>query len=255
MVGPPMNRSPEEPAVCLVRRGNMWTEIREDYILRIYRNLFRKRNKPGPIEELDRAQMKLHAILGLVVHWESSSPSFGTGDVAVRERLVVHFHGVEPRPAYRVTASHHRQGELGRPSISHVTTGASPLYRLTARTMSEELLDTLPDVASPITISLPPHKFKTTCYFEPCMVPTKYSSFVYIKLGSTRKRYVEEVNFKTRLVPKRFSESVLTMTTPSSRRYTSGVEIKCLPPDVTVFELEEDQRDLDEELDATQVSI
>ncbi|CAG2068240.1 unnamed protein product [Timema podura] len=54
MVGPPMNRSPEEP-VCLVRRGNMWTEIREDYILRIYRNLFRKRNKPGPIEELDRA--------------------------------------------------------------------------------------------------------------------------------------------------------------------------------------------------------
>ncbi|CAG2062347.1 unnamed protein product [Timema podura] len=185
--------------------------------------------------------------------YESAKYSSGTGDVAVRERLVVHFHGVEPRPAYRVTAPHHRQVLFGVVIIMFYD--HRPLYRLTARTMSEELLDTLPDVASPITISLPPHKFKTTCYFEPCMVPTKYSSSVYIKLGSTRKRYVEEVNFKTRLVPKRFSESVLTMTTPSSRRYTSGVEIKCLPPDVTVFELEEDQRDLDEELDATQVSI
>ncbi|GLG94995.1 Protein of unknown function [Gryllus bimaculatus] len=87
----------------------------------------------------------------------------------------------------------------------------------------------------------PSHGFRTTCWMEPRPVPVHYSSTVYMKVGSTKKRYVEEVTFQTRLVPRRFSESMTTATTIPSRRFTSVLEIQCLAPAVHVINLDDHQ--------------
>ncbi|KAK7869081.1 hypothetical protein R5R35_000800 [Gryllus longicercus] len=115
-----------------------------------------------------------------------------------------------------------------------------PLFRMASRTTSEEVLSVCSD-SSRTSVSHSSHRFRTTCWMEPRPVPVHYSSTVYMKVGSTKKRYVEEVTFQTRLVPRRFSESMTTATTIPSRRFTSVLEIQCLAPAVHIINLDDHQ--------------
>ncbi|XP_067008226.2 uncharacterized protein [Anabrus simplex] len=119
------------------------------------------------------------------------------------------------------------------------TPSPGPQFRMTSRTLSEEVLSTSSEMSRSSSIPHLPSKFQTKCWLEPRPVPIHYSSTVLMKLGSTRKRFTEEVTFQTRLVPCRFSEGVVKATVLPTRHYTSVLEIECQPPTVHVINLEQ----------------
>ncbi|XP_063239089.1 uncharacterized protein LOC134540347 [Bacillus rossius redtenbacheri] len=115
-------------------------------------------------------------------------------------------------------------------STDRATPPPGPLYRLRCRTMSEEVLDVLPDEARPASTPLPPHRFRASCWFSAQPVPVRFSSSVELRLGCTRRRYKEAVLLKTRLAPRRHAETAIALVSPASRRFTTSVEIQCLAP-------------------------
>ncbi|XP_047119018.1 uncharacterized protein LOC124801301 [Schistocerca piceifrons] len=81
--------------------------------------------------------------------------------------------------------------------------GPSLLSPLNGRTMSDDSLSQTRINSPPRLMSRVPRKYTTVCWLEPCNVPVHYSSTVLITLGSTRKRYTEDIRFQTRLGPKK----------------------------------------------------
>ncbi|XP_049949367.1 uncharacterized protein LOC126457246 isoform X2 [Schistocerca serialis cubense] len=150
-------------------------------------------------------------------------------------------HGDPPSPVWssiyctirerRRSRSNSTTGRSRTPSsVSSGRTTPSPgpsfLSPLNGRTMSDDSLSQTRINSPPRLMSRVPRKYTTVCWLEPCNVPVHYSSTVLITLGSTRKRYTEDIRFQTRLAPRRFSESV---ETPVSRYYISTIEIPCNP--------------------------
>ncbi|XP_021916059.1 uncharacterized protein LOC110828059 isoform X2 [Zootermopsis nevadensis] len=126
-------------------------------------------------------------------------------------------------------------------SVSSGRTTPSP--GLSARAVSEEVINMSPETPSPKSLC-PPHcrcKYQVSCWLVPRSVPVQYSSTVIVQLGSTKRRYREEINFQKRLVPRQFSEKMEVATEPQCQRYTSEVTIPCQPPLVKVISLEAQQ--------------
>ncbi|PNF36912.1 hypothetical protein B7P43_G08868 [Cryptotermes secundus] len=85
-------------------------------------------------------------------------------------------------------------------------------------------------------------RYQTACLLVSRSVPVHYSSTVIIQLGSTKKRYLEEITFQKRLVPRHFSESMEVATEPTCQCYTSEVTIPCQPPLINIISLEAQQQ-------------
>ncbi|XP_023704476.1 uncharacterized protein LOC111862898 isoform X3 [Cryptotermes secundus] len=127
-------------------------------------------------------------------------------------------------------------------SVSSGRTTPSPGPPGTAT--SEEVANMSPETPTRQACHLPycRSKYQTACLLVSRSVPVHYSSTVIIQLGSTKKRYLEEITFQKRLVPRHFSESMEVATEPTCQCYTSEVTIPCQPPLINIISLEAQQQ-------------
>ncbi|KAJ9597796.1 hypothetical protein L9F63_011404, partial [Diploptera punctata] len=112
-------------------------------------------------------------------------------------------------------------------SVSSERTTPSP-GPILHRAMSEETLTMTPspNATAKQLCSKCRRRYQTTCWLVPRSVPVLYSSTILIQLGSTKRRYIEEIKFQKRLIPRKFSESMEVATEPC-RCYTAQVTIPC----------------------------
>ncbi|XP_069669180.1 uncharacterized protein [Periplaneta americana] len=132
-------------------------------------------------------------------------------------------------------------------SSGRTTPSPGPQLQLSDRAMSEEVLTTSHE--TPSRRQCLPHcrcKYQMACWLEPRSIPVQYSSTIIIQLGSTKKRYLEEITFQKRLVPRQFSEGMEVATDPLCRCFSSKVTIPCESPVANVISLEPQQQQLPE---------